>query len=87
MNQTSQTVTVTLSEAARITGLTTATIRRMCIECRLRHSRLKNGTSGRNTFLVHKDALDELLKPYEPPVIVPKPKRQVGRPTNWSPNV
>jgi hypothetical protein len=80
MNQTSQTITVTLSEASRIIGLTTATLRRMCEEGRLKHSRLHNGVSQRTTFLIHKDALEAILQPYEPPVLPVRPRKQVGRP-------
>ncbi len=75
-----QITTVSLPEASRIMGLSTATIRKMCLDGRLKHSRLVNGNSGRTTFLIHRDAINELLKPYVPQPLPERPKRQIGRP-------
>lgn len=78
--KTTQQITLSLRDAARISGLSSATLRRMCQENQIKHTRLTNGESGRNTYLIFAEALDELLKPYEPATTPERPKRQLGRP-------
>lgn len=74
-------ITLNLREASRLTGLSATTLRRMCNQNRIRHTRLQNGVSNKTTYLIFRDALGEFLVPYEPRA--PKihtPKRRVGRP-------
>lgn len=78
--ETQQPTTLNLRDASRISGIGVATLRRMCQENRLKHARLVNGNSGRNTYLIYADALEAILTPYESKETQPKPKRQVGRP-------
>lgn len=74
-------ITVNLRDAARLTGLSATTLRRMCNQNKIRHTRLRNGLSTKTTYLIFREALGEFLVPYEPRA--PKlhtPKRRVGRP-------
>lgn len=74
-------ITVNLRDAARLTGLSAATLRRMCNQNKIRHARLQNGSSTKNTYLIFREALNEFLVPYEPrPPKIHTPKRRVGRP-------
>jgi hypothetical protein len=72
--------TLNLRDASRLSGLSSATLRRMCQENRIRHARLSIGESGRNTYLVYLDALEAIIKPYEPSTTPERPKKQLGRP-------
>ena len=74
-------ITVSLRDAARLTGLSAATLRRMCNQNKIQHARLQNGASNKNTYLIFRQALSQFLVPYEPrPIKLHTPKRRVGRP-------
>lgn len=75
-------ITVSTTEAADIIGVTGTTMRRMCLENKIKHVRMKNGPSDKTTYLVFLDDLKKMLKPYEPPkdIKLHIPKRRPGRP-------
>jgi hypothetical protein len=72
-------ITMNLRDASRLTGLSSTTLRRMCSQNTIRHTRLKNGLSAKTTYLIHRDSLVALLRPYEQPQ-TSRAVRRVGRP-------
>ena len=75
-------ITVSLRDASRLTGLSSNTLRRMCIQNTIKHCRLKNGASNKTTYLIFRESLGEFLVPYDPrpPKIHVPSKRRPGRP-------
>ncbi len=73
---------VSCSEAGYMIGVSGATIRRWCLEGKIKHTRMPNGPSKRITYLIHLDELKKMLTPYEKPqeIKLHTPKRRVGRP-------
>ena len=57
--------------------MSVAVLRVMCLNEKVKHTRMRNGPSGRTTYLIFRESLEAILKPYEPPVLKERPKKQL----------